>query len=207
MSTVVFYGAGKEARKRLCDLEAKGLVPTCFSDADPEKHYTQITASGGGGSAYDILPLDVVKECFPDYVLYLTLAIKNFRSVTNWLIEKGVPADRIKYAEPVEWRWGCESLGQFLHIWRNSVNDCCVPQHAGVKIEGRNAYENFGIVRKKSLKGFVKVTLGIAQDVRRCAKIFGRLVLSNIKSVSVRICLAIDAASNVGTAMYQKSEA
>lgn len=116
---VIFYGAGAMAGLILPKFEAKGIFPKCFADADETKWHTKFYDTWGDYTNYDILPLKEAIELYPDYQLYITTHRSRFRSMTEYLINAGIPRGRICYAEPVEWRKGCPSLGIVLTLDEN----------------------------------------------------------------------------------------
>lgn len=116
MSNIIFYGAGAEAQKNIAKWESEGLVPVCFADADERKHYTKY-------AGYDILPLDEAITRYPDYLLYLVVGREKLRIVMDSLAKRGIPAERIKVANGVEWRKGCPCMGRMIG-YTSSLNTC-----------------------------------------------------------------------------------
>ncbi|MDR1059892.1 MAG: radical SAM protein [Clostridiales bacterium] len=114
---IVFYGAGSEAKSRLAAWEGAGLVPACFADGDAGKHYTRL-------AGYEILPLRVAMERYPDCDVYLTIGRGRLHDATQYLSGQGIPAERIKFADPVEWRKGCDWLGRMVNVGED-VGLCC----------------------------------------------------------------------------------
>jgi hypothetical protein len=127
--SIIFYGAGKYAADNIERLKGEGIVPVCFADADESKQGTQICG-------YDVLSLENAILEYPDYVLYITLDRWNLKDATEFLLGKGIPLDKIRYCEPVEYRNGCvevrftlagSSLGlchfQDLTPWVDSSGD------------------------------------------------------------------------------------
>ena len=135
---IIFYGAGEEAKKKLAKWEKDGLVPVCFTDADASKHGIKFTVQGLNRE-YDILSLSKAIERYPDYLLYLTLGHEKLRSVTDFLIEHGVPKERIKCADALEWRKGCPCLGQMIGF--SSSISTCISWAFAKRIERGNDFE------------------------------------------------------------------
>ena len=136
--SIIFYGAGNEARLHLAEWEAKGLIPTCFADMDGEKHYTKIRVKGGccvDTVDYDILPLDVALAKYPDYIIYVTVAPQNLMSVTEHLLAMKIPADRISYAGSHYVGLGCEYLGKEFVLYKGVLTCAIAPlRYFGVEI-------------------------------------------------------------------------
>ena len=113
--SVIFYGAGAEAKHNLVKWEAQGLVPVCFADRDKLKHYTKFAAGDAchaNTEEYDILPLDVTIIKYPNYVIYPTVAPHNIPSVTKYLLDSRIPKERIRYAGQYYKGLGCNQLGK-----------------------------------------------------------------------------------------------
>ena len=113
--SIIFYGAGTEAKRKLAKWEAQGLVPVCFADRDESKHYTKFVSEEEchtNTERYDILPLDAAIEKYPDYAIYLTVAPQNMSSVTQCLLERKIPEERIRYAGQYYRGLGCKHLGK-----------------------------------------------------------------------------------------------
>jgi wyosine [tRNA(Phe)-imidazoG37] synthetase (radical SAM superfamily) len=100
---IIFYGAGKYAADNIERLKSEGIVPVCFADADESKQGTQICG-------YDVLSPENAILKYPDCVLQITLYRWNLRDTTEYLLGKGIPLDKIRYCEDVEYRKGCEHI-------------------------------------------------------------------------------------------------
>lgn len=153
---VIFYGAGEEARVRLPQWLEKGLVPVCFSDIDEKKHFTKFEPAendSGKIERYDILPLAVATARYPDYLLYITLGNDKLRDVTDWLIEQGIPQERVRYANPVEWRKGCRFLGKEMYVGDGgtSFGFCCVANSPRFQLSG-NFPDDLATYRENSAR-------------------------------------------------------
>jgi pyruvate-formate lyase-activating enzyme len=95
--SIIFYGAGKNAREN-CDNWVKQVgEPVCFVDVDVSKHYTKFDENRMRGGV--ILPLLEAINKYPDYELWITLIEESLKSVTVQLLGLGIPAERIKYCE------------------------------------------------------------------------------------------------------------
>jgi pyruvate-formate lyase-activating enzyme len=119
MQSRIFYGAGEEANKNVKEWENDGFIPVCFADADTSKHFTLFC------DKYEILPLDKAIERYPDYELYVTLGYEKLCAVTESLLKRGIPKERIRYAAPLEYRYGCNLLGKYLQFRANYFYVCC----------------------------------------------------------------------------------
>jgi len=115
-NSIIFYGAGNYAVENLERLELDGLTPVCFADSDVNKHNTKL-------GRYDIFPLDIAMQKFPDYVLILTLYRSSLFTVTQYLLKRGIPKERIRYVEPVEYRLECDHL--CFAMFDNEFAFCC----------------------------------------------------------------------------------
>lgn len=90
MSTPVFYGAGENAKRGLAQWIDWGLEPVCFVDADASKQHTLFFGK------YQILSLSEAMQRYPDYTLYLTVAPENVSPILQYLLEAGIPEERIQ---------------------------------------------------------------------------------------------------------------
>ncbi|MCL2603246.1 MAG: radical SAM protein [Defluviitaleaceae bacterium] len=143
----IFYGAGREAAYKLPVWEAKGISPTCFTDADQSKHYTKFMDIYGDYTPYNILPLQEAINKYPDYLLYISLTKSSWRDITDYLIGAGIPQDKIRYTEPVEWRKGCAHLGTFMNNDAN-LRICLSPLlleglHCGISDNIEDNFTNY----------------------------------------------------------------
>jgi sulfatase maturation enzyme AslB (radical SAM superfamily) len=119
MRPLIFYGAGEESNKNIKKWKENGLIPACFADADTSKHFTLFC------DKYEILPLDKAIERYPDYELYITLGYEKLRAVTESLLKRGISKECIRYAAPLEYRYGCDLLGKYLQFRANHFYVCC----------------------------------------------------------------------------------
>lgn len=78
-----------------------------------------------GGAERDVVSLDHVKEEYPDYELWLTLAEHNLADVYKCLTEReGVSAGRIRFFGDREYRLGCFNLQNYIYISSDNVKTC-----------------------------------------------------------------------------------
>jgi uncharacterized radical SAM superfamily Fe-S cluster-containing enzyme len=129
---IIFYGAGGYAMLKFNKWKAAGLLPVCFADTDEKKHYTKFAIADNNyneGEEYEILSLNAAIERYPDYLLYLSVGCEMLRDVTDFLVERGIPKERINFADSVEWRRGCWQLGKQI-VFNNSLSTCCTWEHA-----------------------------------------------------------------------------
>lgn len=120
--SIVFYGAGQNARDNFAKWTNCGIVPVCFVDADNKKWNTRFNPGD-----LDILPLEAAIAKYPDYRIYITPTREKWADIAKDLVHRGIPLTRIKFFEPVEWRKGCANMGRHFLI-HNSIGVCCVPQ-------------------------------------------------------------------------------
>lgn len=52
MASIIFYGAGQNARENFDTWVKSGLDPVCFSDIDITKHHTQFRGGGKNFTSY-----------------------------------------------------------------------------------------------------------------------------------------------------------
>ena len=93
MSQLIFYGAGENASVCFSYWYALGNKPLCFADKNIELHYTLFKASLCAD--LEILPLFEAISRFPDYELMLTQVRSSIDEVRKYLLELGIPNDRI----------------------------------------------------------------------------------------------------------------
>jgi len=124
MSSIIFYGAGKNAEINFEKWVSQGLNPVCFADADTVKHHKMF---GGDGGCVPILPLSEALSLYPDYELYITQ--RNIKQIRDFLIETGIDSNRIKFCESAngmaEWRRGCKDLNHFIRVSGFRMFTCC----------------------------------------------------------------------------------
>lgn len=129
MTNKIFYGAGDNARKNLARWIKEIGEPVCFADMDSRKRGKCFSDSPGletsRGGGYEVTSLADAIDRYPDYELWLTLAPVNLLSATEQLIERGVPKERIRYCEDVEYRRGCRLLGEYIFLTVDSIKPCC----------------------------------------------------------------------------------
>jgi len=122
MSSIIFYGAGKNAEVNFDKWVSQGLNPVCFADADVSKHHKMF-----GNRGIPILPLSEALSLYPDYELYLTQM--NIKQIRSSLLEMGIDSNRIKFCEAangnLEWRRGCEELNHFIRVSGFRMFTCC----------------------------------------------------------------------------------
>lgn len=113
MSQIIWYGAGKNLRD--CEkqfLEETGY-PVCICDEAKEKQGTEHTFEDG--MKFKIVSLETVKEKYPEYELWITLASHNLPNIYHYLTEnRGIALERIKFFGEMEYRLGCLNLIRFL---------------------------------------------------------------------------------------------
>ena len=138
---VIFYGAGDYAQNNIHRWSGNGLIPICFIDNDENKFSTS-------HCGYEVLALAEAIKRYPNYELYITLNPEKYTNTTLNLIEYGIPQDRIKYAEPYEWRLGCDLIGKDLQIADQYFHVCC-PIGAKDRDYFSIAYDNVSDALKK----------------------------------------------------------
>ena len=95
MASIIFYGAGQNAREKIKDWIEKGLEPVCFADGDISKQHTYF-------DEWEILPLFEAITKYPDYEIYCTQVASGLGEVRNYLLRLGIPEARIKACESGE---------------------------------------------------------------------------------------------------------
>ena len=155
--SVIFYGAGLEARSKFFDWIDAGIpIPVCFADADDNKQYTKFVINTPASEScrhlkFEILPLHEALEKYPDYLIFLSVSDANLLFVYNYLISCGVPKEKIKYSDHVEYRKGCQSLLTAFHVGPRNLKVCCIspyntsiPRKAPMQVLYREYMETFG---------------------------------------------------------------
>ncbi len=118
---VIFYGAGQFAAANLSKWVDGGLSPSCFADVDERKHHTMFCG-------YSVLPLREALANGTNYVIYPTVSKGSLLAVTQYLLNYGVPQEKIKYMIPMELRRGCSFLGNALKLYGEYNMACHFPQ-------------------------------------------------------------------------------
>ena len=131
---VIFYGAGNDAM-RFSNLMQK-YNPVCFVDIDEKKHYKMFYG-------LEILPLVEAVERYPNYILYLTQAYESLQSVTDYLLARLIPRERIKYADAYEWRFYCWNLEHRIDLYGNKIAVCVGNPITGDREYFRRSMNNF----------------------------------------------------------------
>jgi hypothetical protein len=145
MDKVVFYGAGNNAKENIEDWIKEGWIPECIVDRD-EKKWGGVWDTSAG--RIEVMSLDKANQLYPQAQIKITLARKNLKEATEYLLEQGIEKERISYFEPVEYRLGCDELGKVYMVWRDTIGTCCVPGyfHVGVPA-GDNIEENYRLYK------------------------------------------------------------
>lgn len=154
MASIIYYGAGANAYHRFNHLVAKSGDPVCFVDADTHKHYTSFKIME---KEYDILPLDIAIEKYPDYELWLTQIPESLLNITEYLIGKGIKKEKIHYLEEVEYRMGCNDMGRLLVVHTRMLRSCFY--HYGKRI----VFDEKPLT-EQSLRGYVKEFMSWHKD-------------------------------------------
>ena len=110
MSSIIFYGAGKNAYENFTRWCENGLTPVCFADSDIRKQHTVF--DGSHPRKLEILPLLEAIDKYPDYLLYLTQIESQLASITNFLFAIGIPKERIRYCDGFQKPTCCSYLEQ-----------------------------------------------------------------------------------------------
>lgn len=131
MEQIVFYGAGEHAFNNYSNWIEEGLIPVCFVDSDADKQHTVFKGLSRQGQEGSVMVLSLAEaiEKYPDYSLYLTVGQHNMLPVRNYLLEQGIPRERIKIPGTFEIRKGCSFLGgaegSFLAYSGENLFICC----------------------------------------------------------------------------------
>ncbi|EHL04608.1 radical SAM domain protein [Desulfitobacterium hafniense DP7] len=115
---VIIYGAGFVAEKmflRICEKYS----PLCFVDRDPQKQGTEFFG-------LPVMPLEGALTLYPDAEILLSVSHFVKYDIINQLLGSGIPVERIiGVYGPIERRWGCAYLEQYVGFWRNEMRHCC----------------------------------------------------------------------------------
>ena len=135
MTSVIFYGCGANLDEKYDQFTSKYGIPLCYVDADHNKigkEYREREA---------ILSLKEATTKYPDYTLYLTQAASSLLAVKESLLKQGIPEERIRFCEDVEYRLGCAHIGQWINVSAYGIDTCCNLQGKGY-IDYRNEVQN-----------------------------------------------------------------
>lgn len=132
MTTVIFYGAGQNAREKFKYWKNSGVEPVCFADLDIRKHYTIF-------EGLEVLPLFEAIKRYPDYEIYCTQALSNVDAVYNFLLGMGISGNKIKICEKlfVEEK---NVKGDIL----NKIYERLMDEESKIWFDGRLAYAMTG---------------------------------------------------------------
>ena len=96
----IFYGAGEYAKKNLALWIAKGIIPVCFSDSDPNSHYTKVAPSRASKSEFDILSFEEAIQRYPDADVCVTINTEAdaeaHQDIRDSIVKRGFPRERIR---------------------------------------------------------------------------------------------------------------
>lgn len=137
--SIIMYGAGFEAKKRLEEWEAASLIPSCFADSDPGKQHLFIQ---GKKEFYEILPLHEAISRYPDYLLFITLLSESQESCRDYLLRQGISADIIRMADNVVYRRGCKFVDYNVQC-SDGFKPCCNPRWTQTVAYSDNLQGNF----------------------------------------------------------------
>ncbi|MDR0498323.1 MAG: radical SAM protein [Holophagales bacterium] len=117
----IFYGAGLYAYEFLERWVFAGIVPVCFADSNPQKHYTKMRISKDYvGGEFEVLPVQEALNRYPDAFLYITTDPESYDAAYDGLIAKGIPPEHIG-AKPQH----CLLVGhQFSLNGSSTINIC-----------------------------------------------------------------------------------
>lgn len=121
MNQIIFYGAGKFAEENIDIWRMQGITPVCFADGDGNKHGKQI-------KGVTVLSLDEALVQWPEADVYVTVGVDALGRVTDFLLKRGIPENRVKYPYAVEKRLGCKFLGTRIQFFGEQFQTCCSPQ-------------------------------------------------------------------------------
>lgn len=123
MRQIVYYGCGNNLKTYEQNFVAETGMPVCICDVSEEKQNKTYTFSTG--ETRKIISLERVKNEYPDYELWVTLASNNLLSVYNYLTsEKCIIPGRIKFWGNKEFRLGCYNLENYIYFSSNNVKTC-----------------------------------------------------------------------------------
>jgi len=98
MASIIFYGAGRNAKENYERFVKKVGKPVCFVDNDLTKQGTMFA------KGEPILSLEKAIELYPDFELHLTQLPHKLFSVRKILIDNGIAENRIHFLENVRTR-------------------------------------------------------------------------------------------------------
>lgn len=94
--SVIFYGAGQNCNDNFSRWCESGLRPVCICDANRTLHHKMYRRDSMN---IKILPLIEALLLYPDYTIYLTLTQENISSTVGYLMNLGIPVERIRHCD------------------------------------------------------------------------------------------------------------
>jgi hypothetical protein len=126
VSAQIFYGVGHNAWFNIKKWLAEGYSPVCFVDINEKKRQSKfIVDTSRGNISYDILSLEEAISKYPDYEIYPTHSQSYLFEIYNYLIEWGIPKERIKLFDGYEFRLGCAEQDSNICIYTSTLAPCC----------------------------------------------------------------------------------
>jgi pyruvate-formate lyase-activating enzyme len=120
---VIFYGAGLDAAKNYKKYSEQGLTPVCFADKDERKHGKLFPDNEPG--AVLVMSLEKAIEIYKDYSLCPTVSTQNIQAVCDYLLDYGIPEDRIIFPKNIKKGFFCNQLQNTLFIQGDLTKECC----------------------------------------------------------------------------------
>ena len=181
--TKLFYGAGHNARLNINRWISEGNTPVCFVDMDIDKQREPFIINDQAYQAFDVLSLQDAILRYPDYELYLTQTTLNLLDITNTLISQGIPKERIKYCEQVEYCKRCHSLGTMIMPVENGkkIVACCTPKIAPKYNSSGNIEKDINILSEKCSEIISKLKNGLQTTCDNCPELTYGMYLTNPK--------------------------
>ena len=114
MNSIIFYGAGRNAEANYDRWINSGLIPVCFADSDKEKHNRIFMG-------HEVLPLEEAIYLHPNYTLYCTQVAHNFVRIKDYLLQKGIPENRVKLLDGNQ--IAKNALSQYTYLLCDAFSD------------------------------------------------------------------------------------
>jgi len=122
MSKYIFYGAGQYAQYNIAKWLDEGIEPLCFADKDTRIHHTMFSPNHGGG--WEILSLEEALARFTDAKIFISVQGRNWESVRDYLVEKGVAAEKIHIPDNMAYYKSCWKCSHMLLTSVDGMRHC-----------------------------------------------------------------------------------
>lgn len=127
MSTIIWYGAGKNLREHEREFLEETGMPECIVDKNDALYGTEYTFKNGNSCS--IISLDSAKKRYPEADYYLTLAEHNVPVVYEFLKNEEISEIKIHCFGGEIYCRGCFNLNYYSYISSVDVRACAHPPY------------------------------------------------------------------------------